>query len=142
MSISRVYTIIGDANVWRNMTGLNIASRDVMKKAEVNVSRPLLLILPASGSASRPQTYNFIEAVSTLPPVFTDESLGKIFAIVGGRHKGALRDHFVVLGDDDRERCQGLARRPRGPTTAAPSSSSTSVSMIGGRVFGDGSGMW
>ena len=35
MSISRVYTIIGDANIRRNMTSLNIASRDVMKKAEV-----------------------------------------------------------------------------------------------------------
>lgn len=35
MSISRVYTIIGDANVRRNMTALNVASREVMKKAEV-----------------------------------------------------------------------------------------------------------
>lgn len=35
MSISRVYTIIGDANIRRNMTSLNIASRDIMKKAEV-----------------------------------------------------------------------------------------------------------
>ena len=35
MSISRVYTIIGDANVRRNMTNLNIASREIMKKAEV-----------------------------------------------------------------------------------------------------------
>ena len=35
MSISRVYTIIGDANIRRNMTTLNIASRDIMKKAEV-----------------------------------------------------------------------------------------------------------
>ena len=35
MSISRVFSIIGDANVRRNMTGLNIASREVMKTAQV-----------------------------------------------------------------------------------------------------------
>lgn len=110
-------------------------------KVKGHVSRPLLLILPAPGSDSRPQTFNFIEAVSSLPPVFSDESLGKIFAKVGGRHKGALRDHFVVLADDDRERCHGLARRPRGPAAADRPASSTSASTFGGRVFGDGSGM-
>ena len=35
MSISRMFTIIGDQNVRRNMTALNIASRDVMKSAQV-----------------------------------------------------------------------------------------------------------
>ena len=35
MSVSRLFTIIGDGNVRRNMTGLNIASREVMKKAQV-----------------------------------------------------------------------------------------------------------
>lgn len=32
---SRLFTIIGDANVRRNMTGLNIASRESMKSAQV-----------------------------------------------------------------------------------------------------------
>lgn len=35
MSVSRLFTIIGDSNVRRNMTGLNVASRESMKKAQV-----------------------------------------------------------------------------------------------------------
>ena len=35
MSISRVYSIIGDTNIRRNMTNLNVASREVMKKAQI-----------------------------------------------------------------------------------------------------------
>ena len=33
--MSRLISIIGDANVKRNMTGMNIASRDSMKNAQV-----------------------------------------------------------------------------------------------------------
>ena len=32
---ARIFSIIGDGNVRRNMTSLNIASREIMKKAEV-----------------------------------------------------------------------------------------------------------
>ena len=32
---SRIFSVIGDANVKRNMTELNIASREVMKNAQV-----------------------------------------------------------------------------------------------------------
>ena len=35
MSGHRFFSIIGDANVRRNMTGLNIASREVMKGSQV-----------------------------------------------------------------------------------------------------------
>ena len=35
MSVSRLFTVIGDLNVRRNMTGLNIASRETMKSAQV-----------------------------------------------------------------------------------------------------------
>ena len=35
MSISRLFTIIGDANVRRNMTGMNLASRETMKSAQI-----------------------------------------------------------------------------------------------------------
>ena len=35
MSISRLFTIIGDGNVRRNMTGLNVASRETMKTAQI-----------------------------------------------------------------------------------------------------------
>ena len=33
--MSRLITIIGDGNVRRNMTGMNVASRDCMKNAQV-----------------------------------------------------------------------------------------------------------
>ena len=32
---SRLYTVIGDANVRRNMIGINLASREAMKNAQV-----------------------------------------------------------------------------------------------------------
>ena len=35
MSVSRIFTIVGDANVRRNMTALNIASRTSMKNAQI-----------------------------------------------------------------------------------------------------------
>ena len=39
--MSRLFSIVGDANVSRNMTGLNMASREAMKTAQViNYSAP------------------------------------------------------------------------------------------------------
>ena len=35
MSVSRLFTVIGDMNIRRNMTELNIASRESMKNAQV-----------------------------------------------------------------------------------------------------------
>ena len=35
MSISRLFTVIGDSNIRDNMTSLNMASREVMKHAQV-----------------------------------------------------------------------------------------------------------
>ena len=35
MSVSRLFSIIGDSNVRRNMTSLNIASREVMKRSQI-----------------------------------------------------------------------------------------------------------
>ena len=41
-SMARQISIIGDANVTRNMTGLNVASREVLKTAQViNFSNPI-----------------------------------------------------------------------------------------------------
>ena len=39
--MSRLFSIIGDSNIRRNMTGLNIASRDSMKTAQVISCPPL-----------------------------------------------------------------------------------------------------
>ena len=35
MSVSQIFTIVGDGNVRRNMTALNIASRTSMKNAQI-----------------------------------------------------------------------------------------------------------
>ena len=35
MSVHRLFSIIGDANVRRNMTGLNMASREVMQNSQI-----------------------------------------------------------------------------------------------------------
>ena len=35
MSASRMFSVIGDANITRNMTGLNMASREVMGNSQV-----------------------------------------------------------------------------------------------------------
>ena len=35
MSSAQLFSIIGDANVRRNMTGLNVASREAMKTAQI-----------------------------------------------------------------------------------------------------------
>ena len=72
--------------------------------------RPTLTLVPAPGPNSRIQTLTFMEAVTTLPPNLSDEALGRIFATVANRHKNSLRTHFIILSDDDRERCQELAR--------------------------------
>ena len=119
--------------------------------------RPLLTTSTAAspGSASVRRTYNFIQAVTTLSANFADEHLARIFQVVGAHHEGELRALFVVLSDDDRERCQGLARArqsSRGggrPTSGsglrsgpgpAPVAATSSVSTSG-FVSGPGDGM-
>ena len=112
--------------------------------AEVKVrgydSRPSVLIVPGRSSAaatsaavpSRPRVFSFIDAVQTMSPALSDENLSKIFQVVGGHHPGELRRYFVILSDDDRDRCQRLVR-PRG----AVSSTATSA----GRTSGPSTGM-
>ena len=105
--------------------------------------RPLLDISPApppsgSGGATstssrgtrpsgRSRTFSFVEAVTSLPAILSDESLAKVFKIVGTHHPGELRQMFVILNDDDRDRCQELARQPRGPRVHPTSGSSALV---------------
>ena len=85
-------------------------------------SRPSLTTTPARGSPGRPRTYTFINAVTTLPPVFSDAALANIFQRVGQHHPGELREVFVVLDDDDRDRCTALVQaklRNRGQSSAS-----------------------
>lgn len=105
--------------------------------------RPTLVTTPPRSSTERGRTYNFIQAVTTLPAAFTDENLAPIFQTIGDRFRGRLQDLFVVLNDDDHDRCLELAKNyarvpRRGQAfNPGPTSSSTSV----GQVHGRGAGM-
>ena len=100
--------------------------------------RPQLVVFPAagasasSGTSGRPRTFNFMDAVQTLPTNLSDENLSKIFQVVGAHHQGALRKYFVILSDDDRDRCQKLVI-PRGTVSSSVTAS--------GVITGPSSGM-
>ena len=66
-------------------------------------SRPSLLVTPPAASKTRPRTFNFIDAVTTLPAHFSDDNLIQIFSIVGHNNRGMLRRLFLVLDDDDHD---------------------------------------
>ena len=74
--------------------------------------RPLLVLNPPPGSATaRIRTLIFTDAVSTLPTHFTDEDLTQIFMSVGSSNRDRLRALFVVLSDDDHDRCLELVKK-------------------------------
>ena len=112
--------------------------------ASVNVkgfdSRPQLVITPPRGSTtSRQRSYGFIEACTMLPAVFSDDGLAQIFQVVGSHFPGELRALFVVLSDDDRERCENLAKNYRGQARQAATTSGPG--QFSGTVSGAGTGM-
>ena len=110
--------------------------------------RPVLITIPPRGSSSRLRTYNFIQATSSLPATFNDEHLVKIFQVIGDRFRGKLQALFIVINDDDHDRCLELVRasdrRPQrqldSGASAQPSQFSASGSSVG-FVFGAGAGM-
>ena len=76
------------------------------------VSRPNLKLFPASGATdSRIQSFNFIEAVTTIPSHLSDSALTQIFMTVGGHNRGKLRQLFVILSDDHHDRCLELVKK-------------------------------
>ena len=99
--------------------------------------RPVLLTIPPRSGSGRARTYNFIQAATTLPATFSDEQLVRIFQVVGDRFRGHLQALFIVLRDDDHDRCLELvriadrrpnrARQPVSGANAIPSGSATSV---------------
>ena len=108
--------------------------------------RPRLVIQPARGSSDPPRTFHFIEAVTMLPTAFSDDGLAQIFKVIGTHHEGELRSLFVVLDDDDRDRCLELASTFQRPTRfrSAPSGPSAAPSVPAtsfGVVSGSGTGM-
>ena len=124
--------------------------------------RPLLITYPPQNSNSRQRTYNFIQAATTLGSRFSDKNLIQIYKVVRNSNPGRLRTLFIVLNDDDRERCQALAKtatrfrsrrgdRPQsgsgsvrssgGGSGGTPGVSFAPVQTSSGFVFGSGAGM-
>ena len=111
-------------------------------------SRPTLMTVPPRGSTTaRPRAYTFIEACTMLPAQFTDDSLAQIFQVVGTHHPDELRSVFIVLSDDDRERCENLAKNyrpaPRGSgrSFASAAAAAQDPGHFSGTVSGSGTGM-
>ena len=57
MADSKLVSIIGDSNVLRNMTGLNVASREVMKTAQ---------IIDCTGAKTIEQSLHLVRAESNI----------------------------------------------------------------------------
>ena len=101
-------------------------------------SRPVLVTMPPRGSTTLcPRSFNFIEACTMLPPTLSDDALAQVFQVVGTSHQGELRSVFIVLNDDDRERCETLAknsqasRRGPGPSASASAPHSSGFTSSG-----------
>ena len=106
--------------------------------------RPTMMITPARGSSDRPRVFNFIDAATKLKAVFSDDSLAKIFQVIGTNHQGELQSVFIVLNDDDRARCEDLAknyRRAPNPRSKGSHVPTTSSATASGFVSGSGGGV-
>ena len=120
--------------------------------------RPTLILIPPRSANARWRTYTFIQAVTSLPATFTDENLTRIYQVVGDRFRGKLQALFVVLNDDDHDRCLELVKAsfqraggvphgggPAGAAAAAVAGSSSgapgAIAQSFGQVQGLGHGM-
>ena len=75
-----LYTIIGDANVRRNMTGLNVASRESMKSAQIIDFLGLTPIDQALAEIRPESSFCIISALTD--PVVANGDCGTVFASV------------------------------------------------------------
>ena len=114
------------------------------------VPRPLLLTFPPQNSNTRPRTFNFVQAATTLGCRFSDQHLAQIYRVIGNSCQGLLSTLFIVLNDDDRDRCTELAKnssrsrsRQGGQSQSAQSTSGrvTFAQSTSGSVHGSGDGM-
>ena len=65
------------------------------------ISRPMLKLTPPEGAKDRRvQTYTYIEAVRSLPIVFSTEELEPILREIKPKWYGRVKSLFVVLSDD------------------------------------------
>ena len=104
--------------------------------------RPMLVTTPPRGQTNlRQRSFNFVEACTALPALFSDDGLAKIFQVVGTHHQGELRSIFIVLSDDDRERCMNLVKNYQPRAGNRGRSAPTATVHFAGAVTGSGSGM-
>ena len=101
-------------------------------------SRPTLITIPPAGSTSHQRSYTFMQAVTMLPANFSDEHLTQIYQVVSGQQAGNLQSLFVVLNDDDRERCLELVKQKR--LVQSRRGQPSSAGSISGSVSGPGTG--
>ena len=89
--------------------------------------RPLLKIFPAAdASDKRVQTYNFIEAVTTLPASFTSDEVAELLKRISPKLHGRLKPLLVVVSDDM------IKKRPSSkPSQKAAAKTSTGSSISG-----------
>ena len=89
-------------------------------------SRPVLKLHPPAPTASsstsrRVQTFNYIQAIQSLPTNFTDEELSTIGKKVSAKLFGTLRSTFIVITDD-------MIRKKSGKSASGAKSASGSKS--------------
>ena len=101
--------------------------RDANPKYKVQVigynPRPLIKITPPpSASDRRIRTYNFIDAVTTLPCNFSHAEIEPIVRRVNSKLLGKVRSTFVILSDDQlRKHLAKYSKSSKGPrSTSAP----------------------
>ena len=104
--------------------------------------RPTMIIFPPAKAAnSRPRTLNFVQAATSLPSNFNDESLILIYQANGQNNRGKLRQLFVVLNDDDHDRCLEMVKDHHDKRRAGGGSGSRDLRGHSGTVSGSGAGM-
>ena len=103
--------------------------------------RPVLVTFPARGSSERPRTFNFIQAATSLNANFSDEQLSYIFSNVKNHHQGNLRALFLVIDDDDRERCLQLVQAAQEQRQRQRREGPSGAVVTSGHVSGAGHGM-
>ena len=80
INMARLVSIIGDANVRRNMTGLNVASREAMKNAQI-IDYPGLTPIDQALQEIRSESTICIVAAIT-EPIVSNGDCGTVFASV------------------------------------------------------------
>ena len=95
MSISRLFTVLGDSNVRDNMTALNMASREVMKKAQI-IPCPSMSSLGSALSGIRDESNVFVFAGVTQLLLSTEEC-STIYATIDPV-LASLKDELIRCG--------------------------------------------